>query len=120
MEQQSTFKKWAAIISLGYMGGLMYTLMYIRYVFYDQMMETMNITNMQLGMLTTVSGTVAIIVNIPGGYFSDKWDAKRCIVNSIAAMTGITFIFAAFINSYEIALVLWALMPAVIFATDPA
>lgn len=120
MEQQSTFKKWAAVISLGYMGGLMYTLMYIRYVFYDQMMEVMNITNMQLGMLTTVSGTVAILVNIPGGYFSDKWDAKHCIVNSIAAMTGITFVFAAFINSYHIALLLWGLMPALIFSYWPS
>lgn len=120
MEQQSTFKKWAVVVSLGYMGGLMYTLMYIRYVFYDQMMAAMNISNMQLGMLTTVSGIVSIIVNIPGGYFSDKWDAKRCIVNSIALMTGVTFVFAAFINSYQIALLLWALMPALIFSYWPS
>ena len=120
MKQQSAFKRWAAVISLGYMGGLMYTLMYIRYVFYDQMMATMNINNTQLGLLTTVSGIVAIIVNIPGGYFSDKWDAKRTIVNSIASMTIITFIYAVFINSYTIALILWALMPAVIFAYWPS
>lgn len=120
MKQQTTARKWLMTASLGYMGGLMYTLMYIRYVFYTQMMETMNITNTQLGMLTTVSGITAIIVNIPGGYVADKFDAKKTIVWSISAMTIMTFLYAAFINSYTFALGLWAIMPLAILSYYPS
>ena len=120
MQGQTTFRKWASVVSLGYMGGLMFTLMYIRYVFYDQMMDAMSINNAQLGMLTTISGLVSIVANIPGGYFSDRFDAKHTIVFSIGAMTVITFIYAAFINSYPMALALWAIMPAAIFAYWPS
>ncbi len=107
MQQQSKFRKYMGLISLGYMGGTIYVLMYIRYVFYDQMIQIMNINNTQLGLLNTVCAVVSFIVCIPGAYFADKLDAKKVIVFSIGGMTVITFIFAAFVESYTMALVIW-------------
>ena len=108
MQQQSKFRKYMSLISLGYMGGTIYVLMYIRYVFYDQMIETMNINNTQLGLLNTVCAVVGFIVSIPGAYLADKFDAKKIIVWSIGGMTALAFIYAVFIESYTAALIIWA------------
>ena len=108
MQQQSTFRKYMGLISLGYMGGTIYVLMYIRYVFYDQMIQVMQISNTQLGMLNTVCSIISFIVSIPGAYFADKLDAKRVIVFSVGGMTVVTFIYAMFVHSYTVALMIWA------------
>ena len=108
MQKQSPFRKWMGLISLGYMGGMIYVPLYLRYVFYDQLMQTMQVNNAQLAMLNTVNAAVAFIVSIPGAYLADKFDAKKVIVFSIGGIAVITFIFAAFTSSYTMALILWA------------
>ena len=119
MQKQSAFRKWMSLITLGYTGGTIFVLMYIRYCFYDQMMEAMQITNTQLALLNTVAATGLLIVKLPGGFLSDKLDSKKVIVFSIASMTVITFIFAAFVTSYTVALVLWAAQALVLFSYWP-
>ncbi len=119
MQQQSKFRKYMSLISLGYMGGTIYVLMYIRYVFYDQMIETMNINNTQLGLLNTVCAVVGFIVSIPGAYLADKFDAKKIIVWSIGGMTALAFIYAVFIESYTAALIIWAAQSLVLFSYWP-
>ena len=88
MQQQSTFRKYMGLISLGYMGGTIYVLMYIRYVFYDQMIQVMQISNTQLGMLNTVCSIISFIVSIPGAYFADKLDAACITTIQSGTMTG--------------------------------
>ena len=70
MKQKTRY--WLTLIAIGYCGGTIWTLPYIRYVFYDQMIQTMNITNTQVGLLGTVFSAVAIVRNIPGAYLSDN------------------------------------------------
>lgn len=101
---------WLSLISLGFMGGTIYILPYIRYVFYDQMIGTMQITNTQLGFLSSVYAVFVSISSIPGAYLSDKMDAKKTIVFSVGGTTLLTFIYAMFVSSYTAALVVWALM----------
>lgn len=60
---------WLSLLSLGFMGGTIYLLPYIRYVFYDQMIGTMSITDTQLGLLSTVYACVVSISAIPGGIY---------------------------------------------------
>lgn len=96
------------LLSLGYMGGTMYLLLYVRYVFYDQMIQVMNCTNAQLGLLNTAAAAIGTIVAIPGAYLADKWDAKFTIVRSIGLITLITFIFPFAMHSYTLALILFA------------
>ncbi len=98
-----------SLLSLGFMGGSIYILMYIRYVFYDQMIQTLGCTNAQLGMLNTVCSTIYIVTTIPGAYLADKFDAKKIILFSI-----LTYIYAAFVTSYSMAMVVWALQPVVL------
>lgn len=108
MLKQSKFRYWMGLISLGYMGGTMYLLLYVRYVFYDQMIAVMNCTNAQLGLLNSAAAAIGTIVAIPGAYLADKWDAKFTIVRSIGLITLITFIFPFAMHSYTLALILFA------------
>lgn len=103
-----------SLLSLGFMGGSIYILMYIRYVFYDQMIQTLGCTNAQLGMLNTVCSTIYIVTTIPGAYLADKFDAKKIILFSISGITILTYIYAAFVTSYSMAMVVWALQPVVL------
>ncbi len=119
MQQQSKFRKYMGLISLGYMGGTIYVLMYIRYVFYDQMIQIMNINNTQLGLLNTVCAVVGFITSIPGAYLADKFDAKKIIVWSVGAITALTFIYAAFVDSYTVALIIWGAQSLVMFSYWP-
>ena len=48
------FLKFMRLFSLGYMGGTIYLLMYVRYVFYAQVMDALQCTNAQLGFLNTI------------------------------------------------------------------
>lgn len=103
-----------SLLSLGIMGGSIYILMYIRYVFYDQMIQTLGCTNAQLGMLNTVCSTIYIVTTIPGAYLADKFDAKKIILFSISGITVLTYIYAAFVTSYTMAMVVWACQPIVL------
>ena len=105
--------KFLRLFTLGYIGGTIYCLMYIRYVFYDQMLELMGCTNVQLGLLNTVSSSVMLALFLVGPYLADKLDAKRVITFAIGGITVLTFIFAMFVSNYNIALVIWGLQPIV-------
>ena len=116
MKQQSTFRKWAGIVTLGYVGGTVFLLMYVRYVFYAQMIETMGISNAQLGWLNTVCMILGFITVLPGAYMSDKFDAKKVIVFTIGGVTVVTFLYAAFVTSYTIAIIVWGSMAFITMA----
>ena len=97
------------LITLGYVGGVMYTCMYMSSIFYEQMMEAMNVTNTQLGTLTSYSSTTALLCVFFGPYLADKFDAKRVIVFSAGAITVLEFVFMFFVGSFNVARVLWIL-----------
>ena len=101
---------WLSLLSLGFMGGTIYILPYIRYVFYDQMIGTMQITNTQIGILSTIYAVMVSLSAIPGAFMADKIDAKKTILVSIGGTTILAFIYAAFVNSYQVAIIIWALL----------
>lgn len=103
-----------SILSLGYMGGIMYCLIYLRYVFYDQMMVAMSCTNEQLGFLNTTNATISLFVGIIGAYLADKWDSKKIILVAGTGITVLTFVYAVFNTSYPIAVGIWACAAVVI------
>ena len=56
-----------ALISLGLVYGTMFNLPYMKYIFYDAMIESMGCTNTQLGLLVTVYTVISCVGLIPGG-----------------------------------------------------
>lgn len=111
IKKNGTFIRYLRLVTLGYVGGTIYCLMYIRYVFYDQMMELMGCTNAQIGFLTTVSSTTALCLFLVGPYLADKLDAKRVITFAIGAVSVLTFLFALVCQSYKLSLIIWFAQP---------
>lgn len=97
---------WVLFI-LGLVNAVMYCFPYIRYVFYDQQIAAMGITNTQSGILMTIYAAANTITLIPGGILADKWSVKKCLVGSILGSVVIGIIYALTMN-FAVACVLWA------------
>lgn len=95
-----------SIFSLSLGGSSIWLLVYVRYVFYDQMIAEMGITNTQIGLLTTFSSTVGLLLLPVKGMVSDRGDSKTIIIQSIGMMSILSFIFA-FFTTYKVAIFVW-------------
>ncbi len=101
------FSNILTIIVLGMAGGAIYCLPYLKYVFYDQMLLNMGITDSQCGLLMTVYAIACLIVYFPGGVLADKIPAKLSIVGSLFAASALTYIFAFNPTNYAVCLAIW-------------
>ena len=110
------FLKFMRLFSLGYMGGTIYLLMYVRYVFYEQTMTALNCTNAQLGFLNTICSIVSFPLSLIGAYWADKLDAKKVILFTVSAITALSFIWAIFPHSYTVAVLIFVGQAIVIMA----
>lgn len=81
--------------------------MYMQYVYYDAMLETLNISNAQLGFLITLEAIVALVTAIPGGMLADKFDVRKVLSVSLIGMMVFVALFAIF-PVYQVALCVWA------------
>ena len=105
----SRAQKYLSIMALGFAGGSIYLIPFIRYVFYTWQADAMMITNQQLGILSTMYAIGNTLLYIPGGIVSDKFSTKKCLLFSLMSTTVLTFMFAMRVNSYSLALVIWLL-----------
>ena len=118
MKQNSIFKnRWVVLVILSAATGLIYQLPYLRYSYYDAMLEAFGYTNVQLGNLMSVYGIGSLICYILGGIAAEKFPAKY-LLSSGQLLTGLAgFLFAMF-PPYPIALAIsffWAFATSLIF-----
>lgn len=116
----TTVHKYLTIFVLSLAGGSIFTLPYLKYVFYDTQLEVMNITNMQSGILISVYALGGMLSYIPGGIITDKISPRKAISFSLfgTALLGIAY---GFTLSYTLALLIWflfALTTAFVFWTS--
>lgn len=104
-----TLKKYLTLIILGLAGGAIFMLPYIKFIFYNPVMDVMGITNAQSGLLLSMYAMGNIILYIPGGMLADRISSRISITVSLLATTVFTVIFALSFN-YYVALVLWLLL----------
>lgn len=100
-------KKYLALVGLGFLYSSVYLLPYLKYVFYDAMLETTGFTNAQLGYMITIYTITASISNLLTGYFADRFDAKKQLLISGYAHAVLTFIYPLFIRNYGMTLFIW-------------
>lgn len=103
-----TLRKYLTLIVLGFSAGAIYCLPYIKYVFYDAMLDVMHISNAQSGFLLSMYAFVCIFLYIPGGILADKVSSKKSIILSLLGTALVTLIFM-FTFNYSVALVVWLL-----------
>jgi MFS family permease len=80
--------------------------MYMQYVYYDALVETLGITNTQLGFLITLLGITAVVTSVPCGIIVDRVDCRKALAYSLAGMMLFCALFAI-IPTYAIACVTW-------------
>ena len=73
------------------------------------MIETLGVTNTQLGLLNTIASVLGLVMTIPNGIMADKFDSKRLIIFALFSVSACGFLFA-FITNYTMALIVWSLM----------
>lgn len=116
-------KKLKTLITLLFMGtaySIIYALPFVQYVFYDPMVEGLNATNAQLGVLITIFGLGNIFGAPIGGWFSDKFNHKIIFISAIIGTSILNFLFAFNLN-YKFAIFIWlGLAITGLFAYFPA
>ncbi len=106
---QSKLTKYLTLIILGFAGGSIYAFPYMKYVFYDPMINTLGITNGQAGFLLSMYAIGCMILYIPGGILADKISPKKALIFSLLGTTLLTVLFALTFN-YKVSMMIWLLL----------
>ena len=100
--------KIAVLLILGFVNAIMYCFPYVRYVFYDQQIAAMKITNEQSGILMSAYSLAMLSAMIPGGILADKLPVKKAMLASIFGSFVLILIYI-FTMDFKIACVIWFL-----------
>lgn len=92
-------KKVIIVFLIGFATTAMYSLPYMKSVFYDPMREALNLSHAQLGNLLSIYGIVATVSYFPGGILADKYSAKKLVSFSLIS-SGILGIWMAMAPGY--------------------
>lgn len=102
-------KKYGTLLLLAAGAGIIFQLPYIRETFYVQIQEAMQLTNAQMGMLSSGYATMAILSYFVGGIVADKFSARKLLTFSFLATGALGLWFSTF-PSYNIARLIFVLM----------
>ncbi len=88
-------------------GGIIYLLPYLREVYYLPLLEALNLTNTQLGVMMSVFGVTAMLSYFPGGWIADRVSPRKLITLSMMA-TGLAGFYFSTFPSYRICIMIHA------------
>jgi nitrate/nitrite transporter NarK len=101
------FRRWLVMACLCLSGGIIYLLPYLREVYYLPLLEALDLTNTQLGVMMSVFGATAMISYFPGGWIADRISPGKLISISMI-LTGLAGFYFATFPSYKICLMIHA------------
>lgn len=78
------------------MAGMMYLTPFLRFSYYDQMIEALHLTDVQLGTVSSFYGWFSLVLYVVGGYIADKFNTKLLVVFSGLGMFLTTLWYAMF------------------------
>ena len=108
MENRSYKKNRFVIVLVAIAGMSVYLLPYFRYYYYDAYVAYFNINDLQMGMLGSIYGVLAIVGYCLGGWVADRVSLKLAISGSLIA-TGIGAIILLFKPPFPIHVAIYAL-----------
>ena len=95
-----------AIVALGLLNSVVYSIPYIKDVFYEGMIELTGATNSQLGLLMTIYGLGEVISLPIGGVLAEKADSKKVLAIS-TILTAVGCFVLAIAPSYAMTAIVW-------------
>lgn len=105
--KKETFKRLMAVFAIGIAYGSVYNPTYIRYLFYDAMLEAFQCTNTQLAGLNSFAVIVGIIAGMPGGWLADRFSAKKIVAISVMCNLPLCLISVLFQTVYPLQICVW-------------
>lgn len=102
-------KKYGTLLLLAAGAGIIFQLPYIRETFYPQIQSAMNLTNAQMGLLSSGYATMATLSYFIGGIVADKFSARKLLTFSFIA-TGLLGLWFSTFPGYNVARVIFVLM----------
>lgn len=104
-----TFKKYFLLVVIALGAGVIYKVAYMREAFYDAMLSGFNITNTELGTISSIYGTVALISYLPGGILADKVSYKKLLTLSFIG-SGVLSLWCSTMPSFGTIKLIFGLM----------
>ncbi len=81
--QKIPMKNYLTLLILVVSAAAFYQIPYLRWTFYDGMMELSGLNNTQFGLTMSVYGTVSMILYLPGGIIADKISSRILVPVSL-------------------------------------
>ncbi|WP_455319188.1 MFS transporter [Enterococcus pallens] len=107
----SNSRKYAMIALLAFFGGCIYKVTYLREVFYDQVISVLNLSNAQLGLLSSAVGFTSMIGYFFGGFLADRLSSRKlvttsCMISGLLTLWYMTYPSFIFLMIIHIAIAL--------------
>ena len=102
-------KKWGTLLLLSAGAGIIFQLPYIRETFYVPIQKAMDLTNAQMGMLSSGYATMATFSYFVGGVVADKFSARKLLTVSFLATGVLGWWFSTF-PGFQISRIIFILM----------
>ena len=84
------------IFVLALAGASVYLLPYLKWTYYDALLQAFNLDNTQLGVLMGIFGALSMIFYAPGGWMADRFSARKLLTISLAGTGVLGAWFATF------------------------
>ena len=102
-------KKYGTLLLLATGAGTIFQLPYIRETFYVPIQNAMNLSNAQMGLLSSGYATMSLFSYFIGGIIADKFSARKLLTFSFIATGALGLWFSTF-PGYTISRVIFVLM----------
>lgn len=89
-------RKYAILILLSSMAGIMYLTPFLRYSFYDQMVDALHLTDAQMGMIGSFYGIFTLFLYLLAGVIAEKFALRPIVIFSGLGMLLTTVWYALF------------------------
>ena len=97
----SKARRWFLLILVSMGSSIIYGPIYLKIVFYDPLMQALNCTNEQLGLLVSLYGIAAVLFYFPSGIIADKFRVRNLSWIGYAGVAVLTCIYVM-LPSYEV------------------
>ena len=89
-------RHWLVMAVLGLSGGTIFLLPFLQEIYYNPLLDALQINNTQLGSLLSIFGVSSMLSYLPGGWLADRVSPRKLMTLSLLLTGGLGFYFATF------------------------
>ncbi len=99
MKERKGVNRYVKLLVLCMGASAIYLLPYLRWTYYDVLLEAIGITNKQFGITMSVYGVASMIFYAPGGWMADRFSPRKLLTETFI-ITGILGLYFATYPGY--------------------